>query len=468
MPMHKAMPQCGLTTMLVLVFATHGSVADEMAEVKATLLQAYGDPAARPSGNAGPPDQVQVQLYIDRLHAIDEAHMTYGFDGYLRSWWHDPRLRYAHTNASSSVQKLTLTRSDMQRIWKPGLYWEKAINVRLPSPVEAVSSGAGQLLDVYPDGRLYWSAQVSLEISCPLNLAKLPFDTQTCDFTMGMYSATADEVQLTWKVGSTALANWDRACLKSFVATRLVQDNVTLVYPPFSYTYAHATLDFTRRPFGLILAYVVPAIVLVFISMLGFLTDPNATPARVALGIITILCISWSRSLRPAGPRSFRLRLPADPRCRRIASRLLRVVLTNFVALTRQLPSGNPNVWLSNFLLVSIIFNVLAFVEQVAVGYGLQAEKWLREEKAKVELSRTWRQALKHEKHALIDLFNECVYITAPHTARTRATASCTLLIVHVHARAAHCDCARAPCVWYTGGIPTGMGRSPSANSARA
>mmetsp|Transcript_44859 Transcript_44859/g.124398 ORF Transcript_44859/g.124398 Transcript_44859/m.124398 type:complete len:196 (+) Transcript_44859:18-605(+) len=62
-----------------------------------------------------PPEQVYVQLFIDRLHTLDQHAQTFGLDGYFRAWWRDPRLQYNATCA----QSLSLTRTESAGLWKP-------------------------------------------------------------------------------------------------------------------------------------------------------------------------------------------------------------------------------------------------------------------------------------------------------------------------------------------------------------
>ena len=58
-----------------------------------------------------------------------------------------------------------------------------------------------------------------------------------------------------------------------------------------NYTYATTAIDFTRSPARDITTYLVPAVIFVVISYLGFYLDPDAQPARVALGMICLLAV---------------------------------------------------------------------------------------------------------------------------------------------------------------------------------
>ena len=320
-------------------------------EVKERLLDGYPHRTTPPSlavvqeqpgsttgsCSAAAPTYVQTQLYIDRLHPLGEMKQIYGFEGYLRLWWVDPRLAFNASCGPASLSELSLTRAEAQRIWRPDLYWEDAIEVVLPDLVMGVKDGAGEMFTVASDGGVFWSRQAKFTLSCPMSLDTLPFDTQRCNYTVGLYSQRADAVHLSWKPGTVAMAGWHDSCLSSWVATALEARSVEKVYSSGTYTYAEATLDFTRipdkcalqpplrallrmlthiahcaLPAGLavrlhillrhpsawmappparyVLNYMLQSIVMVIISWLGFLIDPTATPARVALGIT-----GWSK-----------------------------------------------------------------------------------------------------------------------------------------------------------------------------
>ena len=109
-----------------------------------------------------------------------------------------------------------------------------------------------------------------------------------------------------------------------------------------------------------------------FISWLGFLIDPASTPARVTLGVVTVL-----------------------------------VVLQNWMALSASLPRDVSSTWLGRFTVGSFLFNVFAFGEQVLVNFGLQAHKWLETQRAFVASVQRWDLALFKHSSALVDLFHE-------------------------------------------------------------
>ena len=166
-------------------------------------------------------------------------------------------------------------------------------------------------------------------------------------------------MQLRWRENAVAIANWDGACLADYAATNLTQQSILQDYVTSTWTYAHATVSFTRNPTIFMSNYFVPAVLLVFISYLGFFIDPIATPARVALGMLTMV-----------------------------------VVMTNTVALSSRLPPSTTPSWLIRFLTISFYFNAVAMAEQIFVSFGNSLQKWQDAQFKQITANETWMEAL--------------------------------------------------------------------------
>ena len=170
-------------------------------------------------------------------------------------------------------------------------------------------------------------------LACTARCAHAIPDTQTCSFTMGLYTETADEVRVDWKANRSAFGGWDSACPSGWTPTA---HRFYDLYPDGDWSYAYAEVDFTRRDgFTVFEHYALLAVGLVTLSYLGFWINPSATPARVALGTICILA-----------------------------------VVTNSHHVQGTLPPGATEVWLVDFLTGCLVFNLIAFVEQVSVNFG--------------------------------------------------------------------------------------------------
>lgn len=209
------------------------------AAIKRRLLAAYGDPNVRPEDHTAvdgdgtctiPPEQVHVQFYVDRYHVLDEFTQTYGFEGFFRSWWRDPRLAFNTTAncSASSDGKIILDSAERKQIWQPDFYLEHASFFTR----EKKDNGMASLLEAYPDGTVWSSQQVSLKLRCQMDFASVPFDTQRCELLLGLYSQTSSEVIVTWKPARPALESTDAACLTSWVVSVRAPSSPPRARPP--------------------------------------------------------------------------------------------------------------------------------------------------------------------------------------------------------------------------------------------
>lgn len=154
----------------------------------------------------------------------------------MRTWWSDPRLRHNQTD------KIALSNLEALQIWQPDLYWDKLVSASENSASDAMTES----LFVFPSGHVWRSQQRSWTLACPLNLKLMPFDQQTCTWSMGLYSSLSTDVMLTWRnhtdTGTVlALPNWDtKACVSQWAPTALRWASNLAVYDSGGYPTAEA------------------------------------------------------------------------------------------------------------------------------------------------------------------------------------------------------------------------------------
>lgn len=287
--------------LLLLLLTPRCAASDgDATALKAQVLVGY-DKTVRPSavfadGNASTcaarVDRVRVQMFVEALTFVDQKSRTFGLEGYFRAFWADARLAY-----NSTCVKQLAWRSAAD-VWTPDLYFEQSQKVAL------AAAGDGQFIKVAPNGDVSWSRQARLTLRCPMHFGTFPFDAHSCPFKVGLYSDTADEVQLAWvgdendphgeggHVGAgaaEALSNWRQLRNAVWRITDMTQLDLQETYAGVgTYTYAQANLFIARRLDWFPCAQ---PVLLVFLSYLGFWINPAATPGRIALALITILVV---------------------------------------------------------------------------------------------------------------------------------------------------------------------------------
>lgn len=248
------------------------------------LLANFGNPAIRPGLSGGYPgrvDVVDVVFGVDELLNIEQTEKLWGMTGFHRIWWNDPRLKY---NESVLGPGLDMTEEKMLRkVWRPSLYWEK------PRSFERIG---GQVFLIRPNGDVVYSQHMRIVLHCDVSFTNMPFDTQRCEWWNGVFNNGAENVQIRWRPNWNAFDNLFASCPTAWVPTSQVYDNRFLVVADTNYSYAWAEVSLTRRaPWSMMETYFFGAFALVFLSFLGTFVNPHATPARVALGVITILSV---------------------------------------------------------------------------------------------------------------------------------------------------------------------------------
>ena len=337
--------------------------AETESQLKQRLVRDYGPSTIRPQvaavesrhasdasqcpaeieGRATPADDVRVQIYVDKYDNLDMVRQTFGVGGYLRILWNDPGLAYNGIADGGCTDELLFDRKEAAAFWQPILYFEESRKIMFPS--ETDEDGLATMFSVAPNGDVFWSRQFNVVMFCAMfnpskhsngrsPLDRLPFDVQQCPFVFGMYAEDASKVTVAWREQPNTLGftNYMGPCLGEWTVLGVEEESQVIQYVGRNYTYASATLRFARNPEIWLWSYLVPAISVTILQYFGFYIDPMATPARVSLGMITLL-----------------------------------VVMTNFATLIRTLPaiSSQPP-WLGRFLLYSFLFNVGAMLEQVS------------------------------------------------------------------------------------------------------
>ena len=88
--------------------------------LKQALLSGYGDPTVRPGLVSrtceSKRDEVHAQMYVEKFWPLDQRKHTWRMDGYLRLWWHDPRLKYT-VPEGQCIDYLDFTGNERTQMW---------------------------------------------------------------------------------------------------------------------------------------------------------------------------------------------------------------------------------------------------------------------------------------------------------------------------------------------------------------
>ncbi|KAI4878684.1 hypothetical protein NFI96_030337, partial [Prochilodus magdalenae] len=270
---------------------THQLSAEDLDRVPANstsnilnrLLVTY-DSRIRPNFK-GIPVEDKVNIFINSFGSIQETTMDYRVNIFLRQRWNDPRLRLPTDFKSDS---LTVDPKMFQCLWKPDLFFANEKNANFHDVTQE-----NILLFIFRNGDVLISMRLSVTLSCPLDLTLFPMDTQLCKMQLESFGYTTKDLVFMWQSGDPV--QMDEIALPQFDVKQedIEYGNCTKFYPGTGY-YTCVEVIFTlRRQVGFYMMGVyAPTLLIVVLSWLSFWINPDASAARVPLGILSVLSLS--------------------------------------------------------------------------------------------------------------------------------------------------------------------------------
>ncbi|XP_063747771.1 gamma-aminobutyric acid receptor subunit beta-3 isoform X4 [Eleginops maclovinus] len=244
------------------------------------LLKGY-DIRLRPDFG-GKPVAVGMSIDVASIDMVSEVNMDYTLTMYFQQYWRDKRLAYLGIPLN-----LTLDNRVADQLWVPDTYF---LNDK-KSFVHGVTV-KNRMIRLHPDGTVLYGLRITTTAACMMDLRRYPLDEQNCTLEIESYGYTTDDIEFYWKGGDTAVTGVTRIELPQFsiVDYKLVSRNVvfsTGAYPRLSLSFK------LKRNIGyFILQTYMPSILITILSWVSFWINYDASAARVALGITTVLTMT--------------------------------------------------------------------------------------------------------------------------------------------------------------------------------
>uniref|UniRef100_UPI0037E98A84 gamma-aminobutyric acid receptor subunit beta-3 n=1 Tax=Semicossyphus pulcher TaxID=241346 RepID=UPI0037E98A84 len=341
---------------LYAIYDTSVNEPGNMSYVKETvdkLLKGY-DIRLRPDFG-GRPVAVGMSIDVASIDMVSEVNMDYTLTMYFQQYWRDKRLAYVGIPLN-----LTLDNRVADQLWVPDTYF---LNDK-KSFVHGVTV-KNRMIRLHPDGTVLYGLRITTTAACMMDLRRYPLDEQNCTLEIESYGYTTDDIEFYWKGGDTAVTGVTRIELPQFsiVDYKLVSRNVvfsTGAYPRLSLSFK------LKRNIGyFILQTYMPSILITILSWVSFWINYDASAARVALGITTVLTMTTINT-------HLRETLPKIPYVKAIDMYLMGCFVFVFLALLEY-----------------------AFVNYIFFGRGPQMQKKLAEKAQKANDEREKLDKLK-------------------------------------------------------------------------
>uniref|UniRef100_A0ACB8GCZ8 Gamma-aminobutyric acid receptor subunit rho-1 n=1 Tax=Sphaerodactylus townsendi TaxID=933632 RepID=A0ACB8GCZ8_9SAUR len=227
---------------------------------------------------------VGVDVQVESLDSISEVDMDFTMTLYLRHYWKDERLSFPSTNN----QSMTFDGRLVKKIWVPDMFFVHSKRSFIHD-----TTTDNVMLRVQPDGKVLYSLRVTVTAMCNMDFSRFPLDTQTCSLEIESYAYTEDDLMLYWKNGNDSLKTDERISLSQFLIQEFHTTTKLAFYSSTGW-YNRLYINFTlrRHIFFFLLQTYFPATLMVMLSWVSFWIDRRAVPARVPLGITTVLTMS--------------------------------------------------------------------------------------------------------------------------------------------------------------------------------
>ncbi|XP_032738143.1 gamma-aminobutyric acid receptor subunit rho-3 isoform X2 [Lontra canadensis] len=241
------------------------------------------DFAMRP-GFGVSPVPVGIDVQVESIDSISEVNMDFTMTFYLRHYWKDERLSFLSTTNKS----MTFDHRLIKKIWVPDIFFVHSKRSFIhDTTVENI------MLRIYPDGNVLFSLRVTVSAMCLMDFSRFPLDTQSCSLELESYAYNEEDLMLYWKQGNRSLNTDEHISLSQFFIEDFSASSGFAFYSSTGW-YNRLFINFVlrRHIFFFVLQTYFPAMLMVMLSWVSFWIDQRAVPARVSLGITTVLTMS--------------------------------------------------------------------------------------------------------------------------------------------------------------------------------
>ncbi|GFR11287.1 glycine receptor subunit alpha-3 [Trichonephila clavata] len=240
----------------------------------------------------------QIKLHNFNFLYFSTGSMTYAADIFFAQSWKDHRLRLPE-NMSSEYRLLEV--SWLQNIWRPDSFFKNAKAVTFQT-----MTIPNHYVWLYKDKTILYMVKLTLILSCAMNFAAYPHDTQHCSLEMESLSHTTDDLIFDWDESVPLVVSEDIE-LPQLDLMQTEKKDCTQHYSTGNFTCLKLTFTLKRRLGYYMFHTYIPTCLIVIMSWVSFWIRPEAVPARVTLGVTSLLTLSTqhAKSLDSLPPVSY-------------------------------------------------------------------------------------------------------------------------------------------------------------------
>ncbi|XP_023315484.1 gamma-aminobutyric acid receptor subunit beta isoform X4 [Trichogramma pretiosum] len=232
----------------------------------------------------GPPVEVGVTMYVLSISSVSEVLMDFTLDFYFRQFWTDPRLSF---KKRPGVEILKVGSEFIKNIWVPDTFF-----VNEKQSYFHVATTSNEFIRIHHSGSITRSIRLTITASCPMNLQYFPMDRQLCNIEIESFGYTMRDIRYKWNEGLSSVGVSNDVSLPQFKVLGHRQRAMEISLTTGNYSRLACEIQFVRSMGYYLIQIYIPSGLIVIISWVSFWLNRNATPARVALGVTTVLTMT--------------------------------------------------------------------------------------------------------------------------------------------------------------------------------
>ncbi|XP_050361017.1 gamma-aminobutyric acid receptor subunit beta-like [Nymphalis io] len=241
------------------------------------------DKRVRPN-YGGPPVEVGVTMYVLSISSVSEVLMDFTLDFYFRQFWTDPRLAY---KKRPGVETLSVGSEFIRNIWVPDTFF-----VNEKQSYFHIATTSNEFIRIHHSGSITRSIRLTITASCPMDLQYFPMDRQLCNIEIESFGYTMRDIRYKWNEGPNSVGVSSEVSLPQFKVLGHRQRAMEISLTTGNYSRLACEIQFVRSMGYYLIQIYIPSGLIVIISWVSFWLNRNATPARVSLGVTTVLTMT--------------------------------------------------------------------------------------------------------------------------------------------------------------------------------
>ncbi|CAD5224320.1 unnamed protein product [Bursaphelenchus okinawaensis] len=231
------------------------------------------------------PTVVTIEFVIQSIAQVSEISSTFTIDLLFSQIWYDARLRFDHL--TSCLQNLTLGHEIVDKLWTPNVCFVNSKKTEIhtsPSP--------NIFLLLYPNGTIWVNYRLQVQGPCDMNLELFPLDVQVCELVIESYAFNNQKVSLNWREWNPVFSI-AKSKLADFTLYGIRWTKNSFEYAAGQWDQLTVSLSFSRAYGFYVLQMYLPTYASVSIAFISFWIDLKALPARITLGMSSILALTY-------------------------------------------------------------------------------------------------------------------------------------------------------------------------------